>query len=313
MTRLLVAGIIASMFAGLLIVPTQASTNPLDARLGGMKSTIEQKFGPDAGLNTSYNGLAYNVSGFGAFVATYSGDQVVGIIIVADRIAHTPFIEPDPADWSPSIAGKFMQALLPADVTIDKARKNVSISVQQGFCHSAALAKAFSAKQWKALKAGGKPGDCTFFIYFDTDGNVNSLRVGVGRTIALNLPATAPVPTPTAIPARYSVFSEESIDAPNQRRRWVIRITMGSAESVDSQVAGIVQAVRDGEANHPDAVCVIVFANSVPADSGADVGRGFSSSDGKGLNGEGNGLITKDTGEIQVQLSTSDQVYYAPK
>lgn len=53
-----------------------------------------------------------------------------------------------------------------------------------------------------------------------------------------------------------------------------------------------------------DATCFVAFAYSYPTQSDAiDVGRGFTSDDGVGLNGEGYGLLGPDSeGEIHVEI-----------
>jgi len=113
-------------------------------------------------------------------------------------------------------------------------------------------------------------------------------------------------------PAAYTLFMEEQIEPPNQRTRWVLRITVDPYSGTEPLIEGIAQAVRDGLAAHPDAVCIVVFANSFDTDSGMDIGRGFVSVDGLGLDGQGDGLIGPDNGEIQVELLGLDEIIYKP-
>jgi hypothetical protein len=153
---------------------------------------------------------------------------------------------------------------------------------------------------------GSEPGTFVASYQLDATGYVVTVSLQTGAEPTVAEQAAAPevaVDEPSSVePAAYSVFTEERIDPPDQRTRWELRITMDPYSGTEPLIEGIAAAVRDGLAAHPDAVCIVVFANSFDTDSGMDIGRGFVSVDGLGLDGEGSGLIGPDTGEIQIEL-----------
>ncbi len=84
-------------------------------------------------------------------------------------------------------------------------------------------------------------------------------------------------------------------------------VVMDPTEDADTLVARIAQSVRDALVQHPEGTCVVVFVSShLTTSDVVDTGRGFASTDGKGLDGNGAGLITDDgAGKIQVEIKTN--------
>jgi hypothetical protein len=163
---------------------------------------------------------------------------------------------------------------------------------------------------------GAEPGTFVATYQLDAAGSVTAVILQTG-TEATAEDQAPPRVTANAVPssgqvAAYTLFTEEQVDPPSQRTRIELHITMDPLSGTDPLIDGIAQAVRDGLAAHPEAVTVVVFANSFDSDSGADIGRGFVSVDGLGLEGDGVGLLGPDTGEIQIELLGLDGVISRP-
>lgn len=114
-------------------------------------------------------------------------------------------------------------------------------------------------------------------------------------------------------PAEYEVVEQEMIETPNQRHRWVVRIRMDPNASDEAKVLGIAEAVRDADESRGAGTITIVFAVSGQDASGfADVGRGYTSDDGQGMAGDGDGLLAKDR-EGTIQVEVGGEVTYFEK
>lgn len=160
-----------------------------------------------------------------------------------------------------------------------------------------------------------EPGSFATHYKLDANGLVTQVMIHTGwvaPTVVENQSSLDQMQStgPSVVAADYTIFTEELIDTPNQRTRWVMRITMDPLSGSEALIEGIAQAVRDGMANHPEATCIVVFANSFDSESDADIGRGFFSVDGLGLSGEGDGLIGPDNGQIQVELLGLQELFY---
>lgn len=179
--------------------PTPSSSSALNGRLGGAKATLDKRFGHDTGQDATIKGLGYHVKGFGTVVVIYANDQAVDITIVADRMAHTPLSEADPADWTPAQVDQIAKKFLPLDVKTGKAL-DTGDGRREAACVSAALGAAFDTARWKKLHAGGKPGECHFLLSPDSAGNIYQIEVGIGRSGSLDRPTPTAVPTDVPTP-----------------------------------------------------------------------------------------------------------------
>jgi hypothetical protein len=148
----------------------------------------------------------------------------------------------------------------------------------------------------------------------DQSGGNNSEIATVGGLE--NLPqnrsnADSQLPELNVQAASYQIIEEERITPPNQRIRGVLRIQMELGQSDEAIALGSAEAVREAESVHPGATAFVVFSYSTAdVDSFADVGRGFASTDGQGLAGDGTGLITADQeGMIQVEVGGETYVF----
>jgi hypothetical protein len=104
--------------------------------------------------------------------------------------------------------------------------------------------------------------------------------------------------------ASYSVTKETDEAASMGRTQRRMNVVIDPNDDPDVVIGAITQAVQDGLARNPDATSVAVYANSQSTQSDlVEVGRGFASVDGKGVDGDGEGLFTKDErGKIQIEL-----------
>lgn len=104
--------------------------------------------------------------------------------------------------------------------------------------------------------------------------------------------------------ASYSVTRETDEAASVGRTQRRMNVVIDHNDDPDVVIGAIAQAVQDGLARNPDAMSVAVYANSQPTQSDSvDIGRGFASVDGKGVDGDGEGLFTRDErGKIQIEL-----------
>lgn len=137
------------------------------------------------------------------------------------------------------------------------------------------------------------------------DTNTNNPSIATTMARSANQPDSDSQSSSSAAAADFTVVSQELIESPNMRNRWVVRIQMDASESDESKALGIVEAVRQAEDSRGAATIHIVFAYSgTDVELVADIGRGYTSDDGLGMAGTGDGLITDDEeGTIQVEVN----------
>lgn len=178
---------LVGLLAGGLAIPVRAgaaTVPPLDARLGGTQKSFAASFGDPVKDKSSADLQVYSVSGFGLVAAAFSNSKAYEVTIAADRLSHKPYTEPDDADWTVNNAARFADAVVPTDSTYGQPTTSKTQIEIVG--HSAALAKAFTQKNYTTLQVAGKPGDFDVIYHLDTAGNVFSVDVslGNGQTVA---------------------------------------------------------------------------------------------------------------------------------
>ncbi len=112
----------------------------------------------------------------------------------------------------------------------------------------------------------------------------------------------------SAIAAEYEIVSQELVEPPNQRDRWILRVRMDANGSDKSTALGIAEAVREAEASRGATVFIVFAYSDTDLEGEADVGRGYTSDDGQGMAGDGSGLITDDE-EGTIQVEVNGEVY----
>jgi hypothetical protein len=118
-----------------------AATDPLAARLGGIRAGFETAYGPPAD-GSADDAARYAVRGYRRVDVTYAGDRAVGITLVADRPPDAPRDEPAAGDWGLAKAEELARRFLPPDAEVGDPRRPGDRPVLVTGCASAALAAA---------------------------------------------------------------------------------------------------------------------------------------------------------------------------
>lgn len=182
--------------------PASAATGADAPNVGNARSTFDKAYGaPDPASSKLPDIASYLISGFGAYNVAFSDNKAFEIVMAADRMDHQPLTDWDDKDWSPSTADSRVRAVLPSDTTCDKADATTTSEAIVRLCHSATLARAFSADAMQRLGLYGNPGDMTVSQFFDSQGDISvvdvALGVPQGQTVGGGSGAAASAPTPT--------------------------------------------------------------------------------------------------------------------
>ena len=182
--------------------PASAATGADAPNVGNARSTFDKAYGaPDPASSKLPDIASYLISGFGAYNVAFSDNKAFEIVMAADRMDHQPLTDWDDKDWSPSTADSRVRAVLPSDTTCDKADATTTSEAIVRLCHSATLARAFSADAMQRLGLYGNPGDMTVSQFFDSQGDISvvdvALGVPQGQAVGGGSGAAASAPTPT--------------------------------------------------------------------------------------------------------------------
>ena len=182
--------------------PASAATGADAPNVGNARSTFDKAYGaPDPASSKLPDIASYLISGFGAYNVAFSDNKAFEIVMAADRMDHQPLTDWDDKDWSPSTADARVRAVLPSDTTCDKADATTTSEAIVRLCHSATLARAFSADAMQRLGLYGNPGDMTVSQFFDSQGDISvvdvALGVPQGQAVGGGSGAAASAPTPT--------------------------------------------------------------------------------------------------------------------
>ena len=182
--------------------PASAATGADAPNVGNARSTFDKAYGaPDPASSKLPDIASYLISGFGAYNVAFSDNKAFEIVMAADRMDHQPLTDWDDKDWSPSTADSRVRAVLPSDTTCDKADATTTSEAIVRLCHSATLARAFSADAMRRLGLYGNPGDMTVSQFFDSQGDISvvdvALGVPQGQAVGGGSGAAASAPTPT--------------------------------------------------------------------------------------------------------------------